>query len=149
MRTGTATILEFRFLNGERAGIDEIVADFPEGYETVLGKWFEHGEELSIGESQKLAIARTLLRDARILVLDEPSSSLDAMAEYNLFKRFWQVAKGRTVILISHRLSSLKFADCIYVLKNGTVTEKGNHAALVTNGGTYAELFKIQAQGYK
>jgi ATP-binding cassette subfamily B protein len=134
---------------GEMAGIDEIVADFPEGYETVLGKWFEHGEELSIGESQKLAIARTLLRDAQILVLDEPSSSLDAMSEYNLFKRFWQVAKGRTVILISHRLSSLKFADCIYVLKNGTVTEKGTHAALVTNGGTYAELFKIQAQGYK
>jgi len=133
---------------GEEAGIDEVIANFHEGYETVIGKWFKRGEELSAGESQKLALARALLRNAQIMVLDEPTSAMDAKAEYNLFKRFRQVAKGRTIILISHRLSTLKMADRIYVLKNRTIVESGSHAELVANNGTYAELFKTQAQGY-
>jgi len=83
------------------------------------------------------------------MVLDEPTSAMDARAEYDLFKRFRQMEKGRTIILISHRLSTLKMADRIYVIKNRTIPESGSHAELVANGGTYAELFNTQAQGYR
>jgi ATP-binding cassette subfamily B protein len=132
-----------------KAGADEMISGFKKGYDTVLGKWFEYGEELSIGELQKLALARAVFRNAQIMLLDEPTSSMDSKAEYELFKRFRELASGRTVILISHRLSTLKMADLIYVLRDETIVESGTHDELVANGGTYAELFETQAQAYR
>ena len=131
------------------AGADEVIAGLPQGYETILGKWFENGEELSVGEWQKVALARAFLRDARIIVLDEPTSDLDARAEYEVFKKFRQLAAGRTVILISHRFSTVRMADRIFVLEGGRIIESGSHDELVRLGGTYARLFETQAQYYR
>ena len=101
-------------------GADEVIARLGNGYETVLGKWFEHGEELSMGEWQKIALARAFVRDTQIVVLDEPTSFLDVQAEHEVFKRFRQLAAGRSTILISHRLSTVRMADRIYVLRGRT-----------------------------
>ena len=131
------------------AGADEVITGLPQGYETILGKWFEDGEELSIGEWQKVALARAFLRDAQIIVLDEPTSALDAKAEYEVFKKFRQLAEGRTVILISHRFSTVRMADRIFVLEDGRIIESGAHDELVRLGGTYARLFETQAQYYR
>jgi ATP-binding cassette subfamily B protein len=131
------------------AGADEVIAGLPQGYETILGKWFEDGEELSVGEWQKVALARAFLRDAQIIVLDEPTSALDARAEYEVFKKFRQLAAGRTVILISHRFSTVRMADRIFVLEGGRIIESGAHDELVRLGGTYARLFETQAQYYR
>ncbi len=131
------------------AGADEVITSLPNGYNTILGKWFEQGEELSIGQWQKVALARAFLRDAKIIVLDEPTSALDAKAEEEVFKKFRQLVKGRMAILISHRLSTVKMVDCIYVLKNGKIVESGSHDELVQLGGHYAHLFETQAQYYK
>lgn len=131
------------------AGADEVITGLPRGYETILGKWFEDGEELSVGEWQKVALARAFLRDAQIIVLDEPTSSLDAKAEYEVFKKFRHLAAGRTVILISHRFSTVRMADRIYVLEDGRIIENGSHDELVHLGGTYARLFETQAQYYR
>ncbi len=131
------------------AGADEVIAGLPQGYETILGKWFEDGEELSVGEWQKVALARAFLRDAQIIVLDEPTSALDARAEYEVFKKFRQLAAGRTVILISHRFSTVRMADRIFVLEGGRIIESGTHDELVRLGGTYARLFETQAQYYR
>jgi ATP-binding cassette subfamily B protein len=114
-----------------------------------LGKWFEHGAEISVGEWQKVALARALLRDAQIIVLDEPTSAMDAKAEYEVFQKFRQLAKDRTAILISHRLSTVRMADCIYVLDRGKIVERGVHDELMRRGGTYACLFETQAQNYR
>nr|MBC8249520.1 ABC transporter ATP-binding protein [Anaerolineales bacterium] len=107
------------------AGADEVIAGLPQGYETILGKWFKDGEELSVGEWQKVALARAFLRDAQIIVLDEPTSALDARAEYEVFKKFRQLAAGRTAILISHRFSTVRMADRIFVLEGGRIIESG------------------------
>jgi ATP-binding cassette subfamily B protein len=131
------------------AGADEVITGLPQGYETILGKWFEDGEELSVGEWQKVALARAFLRDAQIIVLDEPTSALDARAEYDVFKKFRQLAAGRTAILISHRFSTVRMADRIYVLEDGRIIESGSHEELVRQGGTYAHLFETQAQYYR
>jgi len=131
------------------AGADEVITELPQGYETILGKWFEDGEELSVGEWQKVALARAFLRDAQIIVLDEPTSGLDARAEYEVFKRFRQLAAGRTAILISHRFSTVRMADRICVLEDGRIIENGSHTELVRLGGTYAHLFETQAQYYR
>ncbi len=131
------------------AGADEVITELPQGYETILGKWFENGEELSVGEWQKVALARAFLRDAQIIVLDEPTSGLDARAEYEVFKRFRQLAAGRTAILISHRFSTVRMADRICVLEDGRIIENGSHTELVRLGGTYAHLFETQAQYYR
>jgi len=131
------------------SGADGIITGLPQGYETTLGKWFEDGEELSIGEWQKVALARAFLRAAQIIVLDEPTSALDARAEYEVFKKFRQLAAGRTAILISHRFSTVKMADCIYVLNSGRIIESGTHEELVRRNGTYARLFETQAQYYR
>ena len=131
------------------SGADGLITGLPQGYETTLGKWFEDGEELSIGEWQKVALARAFLRDVQIIVLDEPTSALDAQAEYEVFNKFRQLAEGRTAILISHRFSTVRLADHIYVLENGRISESGTHDELVRSGGRYARLFETQAKYYR
>jgi ATP-binding cassette subfamily B protein len=131
------------------AGADEVIHRLPAGYETILGKWFADGEELSIGEWQKIALARAFFCDAPVLVLDEPTSAMDAKAEYEVFQRFRRLAHGRTAVLISHRFSTVRMADRIYVLNGGEIVEGGTHEELVQLGGTYAHLFEMQAQYYR
>ncbi|MDP2852976.1 MAG: ABC transporter ATP-binding protein [Smithellaceae bacterium] len=131
------------------SGADDVIAGLPLGYETMLGKWFGNGAELSIGQWQKVALARAFLRDAQIIVLDEPTSSMDAKAEYAVFQNLRELAQGRTVIFISHRFSTIRMADCIYVLKDGGIAEEGTHEELVHLDGIYAHLFEIQAKYYR
>lgn len=131
------------------SGADPVITRLPRGYETMLGKWFETGEELSVGEWQKIALARAFLRDAQLIVLDEPTSALDAQAEYDLFCKFRELVAGRAAVLVSHRFSTVRLADCIYVLRAGRISEHGSHAELMEYDGTYARLFRTQAQYYK
>lgn len=132
-----------------RAGAHETLAALPHGYETILGKGFGNGTELSIGQWQQVALARAFLRDTQILVLDEPTSALDAKAEYAVFQNFRQLAFGRTAILISHRFSTIRMADRIFVLQDGSITEAGTHDELMNAGGTYAHLYETQAHCYR
>jgi len=132
-----------------KAGADNLISSLPQGYDTMLGKRFEHGEELSIGEWQKIALARAFLRDAQIIVLDEPTSSLDAKSEYEVFKNFRHHIDGHSAILISHRFSTVKMADRIFVFDEGKIKENGTHKQLMQLGGTYAEFFEKQARHYK
>jgi len=131
------------------SGADEIFKGLPRGYETMLGKQFENGTELSIGQWQKVALARALLRDAQVLVLDEPTSAMDPKAEYELFSSFRQQLQGRSAILISHRFSTVRMADRIYVLDRGSIIESGGHEDLLKSQGTYAQLFEMQARNYR
>lgn len=131
------------------SGADQVISKLRNGYETVLGRWFEDGEELSIGQWQKVALARAFLKDAQVMILDEPTSSLDPMAEEEVFDRFEELAKGRTAILISHRLSTVRMADRIYLLKEGRITESGTHNELMRLGGEYEMLFRTQAWYYE
>jgi len=131
------------------SGADSVIRSLPKGYDTLLGKWFKEGEELSIGQWQKIAIARAFMRDAQILILDEPTSALDAKAEFEIFKQYHQLTKDRTAILISHRLSTVRMVDTIYVLEKGRIVEHGHHDDLIRRGGTYAHLFNKQAQHYR
>lgn len=132
-----------------QTGTHDIIARMKNGYDTTLGTWFKEGQELSIGEWQKIALARVFLRQAQIIILDEPTSALDAMAEYEFFNKFHQLAKGRTAILISHRFSTVKMADRIFVLEDGRIIESGNHDELIDRNGSYARLFETQAQYYR
>jgi len=122
---------------------------FPEGYRQMLGRRFDTGMDLSGGEWQKVALARAYMRDAQVLILDEPTAALDARAEYEVFVRFSQLVAGRMAIIISHRFSTVRMADRIIVLRHGSVVEEGTHAELVLKGGLYAELFALQAEGYR
>jgi ATP-binding cassette subfamily B protein len=130
-------------------GAHEAIEDLPSGYDTVLGKWLDEGAELSVGEWQKIALARAYLRDAQILVLDEPTSALDPLAEQELLDTFWRVAEDRITIIISHRLSTVRMADHIYVLDEGRIVEAGTHDELLRLNGRYAELFLTQARHYQ
>ncbi|HEU5296840.1 MAG TPA: ABC transporter ATP-binding protein [Burkholderiaceae bacterium] len=132
-----------------QAGAADLIDRLPGGMDTVLGNYFDTGEELSVGEWQKIALARALLRDAQVIVLDEPTSAMDASAEYEMFRRFRELAAGRSAILVSHRLSTVKMADRIYVLREGRVIESGTHDELVRRAGRYADLFEAQASGYR
>jgi ATP-binding cassette subfamily B protein len=121
----------------------------PGGYRQVLGRLFDGGVELSGGEWQKVALARAYMRDAPVLILDEPTAALDARAEYEIFERFRELTDGRMAVLISHRFSTVRMADRIFVLAGGTLVEEGSHHELVEREGQYAELFGMQAAGYR
>jgi ATP-binding cassette subfamily B protein len=132
-----------------KSGAAGVIEALPEGYETVLGKWFDGGVNLSGGEWQKVALGRAFMREAQILILDEPSAALDAKAEYELFSRLQQLAHGRTAIFISHRFSTVRRADRILVFEEGRLIEQGTHEELLALGGRYAELFNLQAASYR
>src|SRR5215831_6193830 len=133
----------------DRSGAASVIEALPDGYETVLGKWFDGGVNLSGGEWQKVALGRAFMRDAQVLILDEPSAALDAKAEYELFSRLQQLAHGRTAIFISHRFSTVRRADRILVFEEGRLIEQGTHEELLALGGRYAELFNLQASSYR
>lgn len=128
---------------------DTLAAKLPNSYDQQLGKRFAQGVELSGGEWQKVALARAYMRNAQLLILDEPTSALDARAEYNVFERFAELTKGKTAVLISHRFSTVRMADRILVLEKGELIEIGSHEELLIKGGRYAELFDLQAMGYR
>jgi ATP-binding cassette subfamily B protein len=132
-----------------RSLADAVAAQLPAGYGQMLGRRFESGKDLSGGEWQKVALARAYLREAQLLILDEPTASLDARAEYEVFQRFSELTVGRMAVLISHRFSTVRMADRILVLKGGELVEQGTHEDLVLQGGLYAELFQLQAAGYR
>ena len=131
------------------AGADEVAATLPQGFETPLTRRFEGGVDLSGGEWQKVALARAFVRDAALVILDEPTAALDAEAEYRLFERFRQLVAGKTALLISHRFSTVRMADQILVLEGGRIIEAGGHAELIALGGRYATLFEMQAGRYR
>jgi ATP-binding cassette, subfamily B, bacterial len=133
----------------ERSLADEVIRKLPNGYDQVIGKRFRTGIDLSGGEWQKIAIARAYMRDAQLLILDEPTAALDARSEFEVFKRFKELSHGKTAVLISHRFSSVRMADRIVVLLDGTVESTGTHEQLLEQRGRYAELFELQAAGYR
>jgi ATP-binding cassette subfamily B protein len=133
----------------ERGGADEVVAELPQGFDTMLGRWFEKGHELSGGQWQKIALGRAFMRDGEVLVLDEPTAALDAEREYEIFQRFRELTNGKIAVLISHRFSTVRMADRIAVIEDGQIAELGPHEELLARGGTYARLFEMQAEGYR
>jgi ATP-binding cassette subfamily B protein len=132
----------------EFSGAADFIRSLKDGYHTLLGRRFKDGVQLSIGQWQKIALARAFLRPAQVLVLDEPTSSLDPSAEEQVFTKFRELIRGRTAILISHRLSTVRTSDCIYFMKSGRIIEKGTHEELIEKNGEYAHLFQIQARNY-
>lgn len=128
---------------------DAVIRRLPKGYDQIMGKRFSTGVDLSGGEWQKVAIARAYMRDADLLILDEPTAALDARAEFEVFQRFKELSAGKTAVLISHRFSTVRMADRILVLDGGRIEEVGTHAELLTAGKRYAELFELQAAGYR
>ncbi len=132
-----------------RAGIHNKIQSFDSGYDTTLGRWFKDGEELSIGQWQMLAIARAFFRDADLVILDEPSSALDPETEMAVFSRFKELIQNRSALIISHRYSTVRLADRILVLENGTIVEQGTHDELIRLNGTYARYYITQARGYR
>jgi ATP-binding cassette, subfamily B, bacterial len=132
-----------------KSGANAVVDKLPDGYQTMLGRWFKDGYQLSGGEWQKVALARAFMRDAPVLILDEPTSSLDAQAEYEIFTKFRLLTEGKTAIFISHRFSTVRLADRIFVVEQGVIKESGSHAELIALNGRYAELFNLQAEAYR
>lgn len=132
-----------------KGGADEVVAPLAEGYETILGRRWNRGHELSGGQWQKIALSRAFMRKAEVLILDEPTSALDAQAEYEIFLRFRELMEGRLAVLISHRFSTVRMADRIVVLEDGRILELGSHEELMRHNQVYAHLFNLQAEGYR
>jgi ATP-binding cassette, subfamily B, bacterial len=128
---------------------DAVIRRLPKGYEQLLGRRFEGGLDLSGGEWQKVALARAYLRDAQLLILDEPTAALDARSEYEVFQRFAELTEGKMALLISHRFSTVRMADRIIVLENGRIAEQGSHQQLMALGARYAEMFELQAASYR
>lgn len=133
----------------EQSLADAVIAKLPKGYDQQLGRLFKQGRDLSGGEWQKVAIARSYMRDAELIILDEPTAALDAKAEAEVFARFKGLASGKTAVIISHRFSTVRMADRILVLEHGAILETGSHEELLARGGRYAELFELQAAGYR
>lgn len=133
----------------KKAQADSLAMGLPLGYKQMLGRRFENGIELSGGEWQKIGLARAYMRRSQIIILDEPTAALDARAEYETFARFADLVSGQTALLISHRFSTVRMADRIIVLQNGTILEQGTHTELLSQNGLYAELFRLQAEGYR
>ena len=127
----------------------EVIDRLPRGYEQMLGRRFEGGVDLSGGEWQKLALARAYLRDAQLIILDEPTASLDARSEHEVFQRFAELTEGKMAVLISHRFSTVRMADEILVLEDGRISEHGTHAQLMALGGRYSQMFELQAASYR
>jgi ATP-binding cassette subfamily B protein len=133
----------------KKSQADSLAANLPLGYGQMLGRRFEGGVELSGGEWQKIALARAYMRKAQIIILDEPTAALDARAEYETFSRFADLVSGQIALLISHRFSTVRMADRIIVLQQGTILEQGTHSELLSQNRLYAELFRLQAEGYR
>jgi ATP-binding cassette subfamily B protein len=128
---------------------DAVIERLPQGYDQILGRRFEQGVDLSGGEWQKVALARAYLRDAQILILDEPTAALDARSEFEVFRRFSELTAGKMALFISHRFSTVRAADRILVLAQGKIAEEGTHEELSSLGGRYAEMFEMQASSYR
>ncbi len=128
---------------------DTVVSKLSDGYDQMLGRRFEGGVELSGGEWQKIALARAYLRDAQLLILDEPTAALDARSELEVFERFAELTEGKMALLISHRFSTVRMADRIVVLSGGRLIEEGNHQQLMAANGVYAGMFEMQAASYR
>ena len=135
--------------SARRAMADQLIEGLAGGYDQVIGRRFKTGVDLSGGQWQKIAIARAYMRDAQVMILDEPTAALDARAEFEVFQRFKELSAEKTAVLISHRFSSVRMADRILVLANGRLESSGTHAQLLAEGGRYAELFELQAAGYR
>ena len=131
------------------SGVHQVLENLSKGYDSVLGRWFEGGEQLSVGEWQKVALARAFMRNAPLLILDEPTASLDVRAERNIFEKINLLCKDKTAVLISHRFNTVRLADRIFVLEKGRIIEEGNHEKLMDQSGLYANLFKMQAENYE
>jgi ATP-binding cassette, subfamily B, bacterial len=136
-------------LAAKKSLAEGVIQKLPNGYDQMLGRRFETGVDLSGGEWQKVALARAYLRDAQILVLDEPTAALDARSEHEVFERFAELTRGKMALLISHRFSTVKMADRIIVLEKGVIAEQGRHEQLMAHGGRYAEMFELQASSYR
>ncbi|GAE59989.1 ABC transporter permease and ATP-binding protein [Xanthomonas arboricola pv. pruni MAFF 301427] len=133
----------------QRAMAGELIDSLPDGYDQLVGRRFKNSVDLSGGQWQKIAIARAYMRDAQLMILDEPTAALDARSEFEVFQRFKELSDNRTAVLISHRFSSVRMADRILVLAAGRIEANGTHAELMAQGGRYAELFELQAAGYR
>jgi ATP-binding cassette subfamily B protein len=133
----------------DKSMANEVIERLPRDYEQMLGRRFENGVDLSGGEWQKIALARAYLRDAQVLILDEPTAALDARSEFEVFQRFAELTAGKSALFISHRFSTVRMADRIIVLHNGRIAEDGNHHALLNLGGRYAGMFEMQAASYR
>jgi len=135
--------------SAEKSLAAPVIDKLPKNYKQMLGRRFEGGVDLSTGQWQKIALARAYMRDAQILILDEPTASLDARAEFEVYQRFVELTAGKMAILISHRFSTVRMADRILVLEHGFIAEQGSHGELLALGGKYSELFELQAAGYR
>ena len=130
------------------AGAQSLIGRLPDGIDTLLGSWFAGGTELSGGEWQRISLARAVLRDAQILLLDEPTSAMDSWAETDWVNRFRDLARGRTAVIISHRLTTAMKADMIHVMEHGRIVESGSHLELLKAGGRYAEAWRAQMEAH-
>lgn len=133
----------------QKSGAHDLIRGLPGGYQQMLGRRFESGVDLSGGQWQKIALARAYLRDAQVLILDEPTASLDARSEHEVFERFAELTAGKMALLISHRFSTVRMADKILVLENGRIAETGSHHDLIAQGGRYSQMFELQASNYR